>query len=178
MTLARLQLLAAVALAAAAAPPALAQRPAPDRPNILVFVGDDLGWRDTGPYGNRAIRTPAIDRLARTGLTVRYAFGTSPQCSPSRIGILSGRYPHATRTEDLHTPLPPGERLLPSFLRAAGYFTGHMAKTHYGPNAERQFEWYDRETAPALPRFLDAAGDRPFFLWVGFHEPHRPYDRT
>ena len=51
-----------------------------------------------------------------------------------------------------------------------------MAKTHYGPNAERQFQWYAPETAAALPGFLDAAGDRPFFLWVGFHEPHRPYD--
>jgi arylsulfatase A-like enzyme len=139
-------------------------------------VGDDLGWRDTRPYGNAAVRTPSIERLARDGLLVRYAFGTSPQCSPSRISILSGRYSHATRTEDLHTPLPPGERLLPSLLQAEGYFTGHMAKTHYGPLAEKQFQWYAERTAAALPGFLDAAGDRPFFLWVGFHEPHRPYD--
>jgi arylsulfatase A-like enzyme len=145
------------------------------RPNIVVFVGDDLGWRDTRPYGNTAIRTPNIVRLARAGLLVRYAFGTSPQCSPSRISMLSGRYSHTTRTEDLHTPLPEGVRLLPSFLGEAGYFTGHMAKTHYGPNAERQFRWYSKETAPALPAFLDSAGTRPFFLWVGFHEPHRPY---
>ena len=152
------------------------QSPPDSRPNIVVFVGDDLGWRDTGPYGNAAVRTPNIDRLARTGLLVRYAFGTSPQCSPSRISMLSGRYSHATRTEDLHTPLPPGERLLPSYLQAEGYFTGHMAKTHYGPLAEKQFQWYAATTADSLPNFLDAAGDRPFFLWVGFHEPHRPYD--
>ncbi|HEX2220721.1 MAG TPA: sulfatase, partial [Gemmatimonadales bacterium] len=154
-----------------------AQEP-PPRPNVVVFVGDDLGWRDTRPYGNAAVRTPNIERLARSGLTVRHAFVTSPQCSPSRISMLSGRYPHATRTEDLHTPLPPDVRLLPSYLQALGYFTGHMAKTHYGPHAERQFQWYAPETAAALPRFLDAAGARPFFLWVGFHEPHRPYDST
>ena len=158
------------------APPLPAQAPPPSRPNIVVFVGDDLGWRDTRSYGNAAVRTPHIERLARSGLLVRYAFGTSPQCSPSRISILSGRYPHATHTEDLHVPLPSGERLLPSYLRDQGYFTGHMAKTHYGPEAERQFEWYAEETASAMPAFLDAAGDRPFFLWVGFHEPHRPYD--
>jgi arylsulfatase A-like enzyme len=155
---------------------ALSAQTLPARPNIVVFVGDDLGWRDTRPYGNAAVRTPDLERLARSGLLVRYAFGTSPQCSPSRISILSGRYSHATRTEDLHTPLPPGERLLPSYVRAAGYFTGHLAKTHYGPLAEQQFEWYAEETAAALPGFLDAAGGRPFFLWVGFHEPHRPYD--
>lgn len=155
--------------------PLLSQAPSHTRPNIVVFVGDDLGWRDTGPYGNRAIRTPNIDQLARSGLLVQRAFGTTPQCSPSRISILSGRYAHTTRTEDLHTPLPPGVRLLPSYLQARGYFTGHMAKTHYGPNAERQFNWYSSETATALPAFLDSAGARPFFLWVGFHQPHRPY---
>ena len=144
-------------------------------PNVIVFVADDLGWRDTGPYGNAAIRTPNIDRLARSGLRVERAFGTSPQCSPSRISILTGKYAHATGTEDLHTPLPETERILPSWLRERGWFTGHMAKTHYGPAAERQFQWYSAETATAFPQFLDSAGTKPFFLWVGFHEPHRPY---
>ena len=151
------------------------QASAESRPNVVVLVGDDLGWRDTGPYGNDAIRTPNIDQLARSGLRVEHAFGTSPQCSPSRISMLTGKYSHATGTEDLHMPLPETERILPSYLQARGWFTGHMAKTHYGPAAERQFGWYSAETAAAFPEFLDAAGDRPFFLWVGFHEPHRPY---
>ena len=171
-------LVSALALVLAAGPAFALQAPAVRRPNVVVFVGDDLGWRDTEPYGNTGIRTPAIARLARAGMVVRYAFGVSPQCSPSRIGMLSGRFPHTTRTEDLHTPLPDGVRLLPTLLREAGYFTGHMAKTHYGPNGERQFQWYSPETAPALPAFLDSAGTRPFFLWVGFHEPHRPYPET
>jgi predicted metal-binding membrane protein/arylsulfatase A-like enzyme len=156
-------------------PSAAAQSPPDSPPNVIVFVGDDLGWRDTGPYGNEAIRTPNIDRLARSGLEVQRAFGTSPQCSPSRISILTGKYPHATGTEDLHMPLPEDERILPSYLGERGWFTGHMAKTHYGPAAERQFRWYSPETAAAFPAFLDAAGEGPFFLWVGFHEPHRPY---
>ena len=145
------------------------------RPNIVVFVADDLGWRDIEPYGNTAVRTPNLTRLARAGLLVRYAFGTSPQCSPSRISVLSGRYSHTTRTEDLHTPLPSGVQLVPTLLQAAGYFSGNMAKTHFGANGERQFQWYSSETATALGAFLDSAGTRPFFLWVGFHEPHRPY---
>jgi N-sulfoglucosamine sulfohydrolase len=169
-----------LALAVALLSPAasvFAQATETARPNIVVLVADDLGWRDSGPYGNAAIGTPHIDALARSGLLVKRAFGTTPQCSPSRISILSGRYPHATRAEDLHTPLPASERLLPSYLQAGGYFTGHMAKTHYGPNAEAQFQWYSPATASALPAFLDSAGTRPFFLWVGFHEPHRPYAR-
>jgi arylsulfatase A-like enzyme len=162
-------------LSLAACPAAVAQAQVAARPNVVVLVADDLGWRDVGAYGNTAIHTPNIDRLARSGLRVERAFGTTPQCSPSRISILTGKYPHATGAEDLHAPLPDTERMLPSYLQAQGYFTGHMAKTHYGPNGERQFQWYSPKTADAFPAFLDAAGTRPFFLWVGFHDPHRPY---
>jgi arylsulfatase A-like enzyme len=89
--------------------------------------------------------------------------------------MLTGEYPHATGTEDLHTPLPAAARIVPSLLQTRGYFTGHMAKTHYGPLAEKQFQWYSPAIADSFPAFLDAAGGQPFFLWVGFHEPHRPY---
>ena len=167
----------ALLLAALGARPsaALAQALTGSRPNVIVFVGDDLGWRDSGPYGNRFVGTPNIDRLARSGLLVKYAFGTTPQCSPSRISMLAGQYAHALGAEDLHTPLPEGERILPGLLQDQGYFTGHMAKTHYGPGAERQFQWYSPKIAESFPAFLDSAGTEPFFLWVGFHEPHRPY---
>lgn len=84
-------------------------------------------------------------------------------------------YPHATGAEDLHMPMPEELDIIPSFLDKQGYFTGHMKKTHYGPHAEAQFDWYDRRTADAFPAFLDQAEGRPFFLWVGFTEPHRPY---
>src|SRR5215208_3053402 len=92
---------------------ALSQSSEDARPNIIVFLADDLGWRDVGVYGNRFIRTPNIDRLARAGLRVEQAFGTSPQCSPSRISMLTGKYPHTTHTEDRYTPLHRGERILP-----------------------------------------------------------------
>src|SRR4026209_157690 len=108
---------------------ALAQALTGSRPNVIVFVGDDLGWRESGPYGNRFVGTPNIDRLARSGLLVKYAFGTTPQCSPSRISMRAGPYAHALGVEDLHTPLPEGERILPGLLQDQGYFTGHMAKT-------------------------------------------------
>jgi N-sulfoglucosamine sulfohydrolase len=146
------------------------------RPNVVVFVADDLGWRDVGAYGNTVVRTPNIDRLARSGLRIVHAFGTTPQCSPSRISTLTGKYAHATRTEDLHTPLPVGERMLASDAQDQGYFTGIMGKTHIGKAGERQFQWYSPELSPAFPTFLDSAGTRPFLIWVGFHDPHRPYE--
>lgn len=155
--------------------------PPPKRPNILVFVADDMGWRDAGAYGNAGIRTPTIDRLAEEGLRVVNAFLTIPQCSPSRISILTGKYPHATGAEDLHMPLPQGEILVPTYLQKQGYFTGHMSKTHYGPRGEAQFQWYDPAKGhdyAAFADFLDTAAGRPFFMWVGFSDPHRPYSDT
>lgn len=144
-------------------------------PNILVFIADDASWSDFGAYGNPHVRTPNLDALAAAGVVFDRAFLTTASCSPSRISILSGRYPHATGAEDLHSPLPAGVELLPGLLAQEGYTTGHMRKTHYGTEGERQFDWYAEETWEALPDFLDLAAERPFFLWVGFRDPHRPY---
>ena len=164
-------------LTLAIARPAHALQRPPDRPNIVVYVADDLGWRDIGMYGNAAVRTPNIDRLARSGLLVRYAFVTSPQCSPSRISILSGRYPHTTRTEDLHTPTPAGVRILPSYLQSAGYFTGMMAKTHLGPTPSGSSSGTRRRRRPRCRHFSTRRGLGRFSSGSAFHEPHRPYER-
>ena len=150
-------------------------------PNILVLVADDAGWRDFGAYGNDVIRTPTVDRLSETGLTFERAFLTTPQCSPSRISMLTGRYPHATGAEDLHMPLPEHETILPTYLRReAGYLTGIMRKQHLGAPGNEQFDWYDPaedHDYGAFSTFLARAQttDRPFFMWVGFSDPHRPY---
>ncbi len=164
---------AAMAGAAVATP--LGRLTASTSPNILVFVADDAGARHFGCYGNETVRTPNIDRLSAGGLTADNAQLTTPQCSPSRISILTGLYPHATGAEDLHMPMPPEHVIVPGHLQRAGYFTGMMQKTHIGPHAEAQFQWYDPEL-DGLERFLDEADSRPFFLWVAFGDPHRPAD--
>src|SRR5919205_517732 len=76
------------------------------------------------------------------------------------------------------SPVPDSVRILPSYLQELGYFTGMMAKSHLGPNGDRQFQWYSPKLSQVFPTFLDSAGTRPFFLWVGFHWPHRPYQRS
>ena len=144
------------------------------RPNIIVFLGDDIGWKDYGCYGNDAVRTPNIDGLARRGMRFDNAFLTTSSCSPSRISILTGKFPHQTGAEDLHMPLPKDQKFVSSYLREKGYFAGHMRKTHYGPEGIKQFDWYSKSFA-GFPDFLDQAGERPFFMWVGFRDAHRPY---
>lgn len=165
-----LSVVLAVLLSAAAASEAAAA----EKPNIVVLLGDDIDWKDYGCYGNDAIRTPNIDKLAKEGLLFENAFLTTSSCSPTRISVLTGKYPHATGAEDLHMPLPADQKFVSTHLQPQGYFTGHMLKTHYGPNGMKQFHWYSSKVQD-FPKFLDGAGEKPFFLWVGFREAHRGY---
>jgi arylsulfatase A-like enzyme len=77
----------------------------------------------------------------------------------------------------MHVSLPDSVKLLPYYLKQKGYFTGNMLKTHYGPAGERQFQWYSNRLQD-FKTFLDSASHSPFFMWVGFKDPHRPYDRS
>ena len=75
-------------------------------PNIVVILTDDLGYGDLGCYGSRAIRTPHIDRLAAEGMRFTDFYASAPICTPSRAGLLTGRYPHRT---GLTLPFTAGE---------------------------------------------------------------------
>jgi N-sulfoglucosamine sulfohydrolase len=158
------------------------------RPNILVFIADDASM-DYGCYGNDVIRTPNIDSLARNGLKVENAFLTTSQCSPSRTSLLTGQFAHTVGTEDLHrTQMSDTVKTLPGELKKAGYYTGVMLKEHFGSHIGKDFDWHDQGFRPDylegrwfdnalgyFKDFLDQTGDRPFFMWVGFVDPHRPY---
>lgn len=160
-----------------------------NRLNVLVFIADDLGM-DLGCFGNHFVKTPNIDKLASEGVAFENAFVTSPQSSPSRISMMTGVYAHTLGVEDLHTPIGPDVRMIPSYLKEAGYYTGSILKTHWGDNGTKQFDFYyngggnlysEKYLTASNPfmekfrSFLDNAGDDPFFLWVGFIDPHRPY---
>jgi arylsulfatase A-like enzyme len=71
-------------------------------------------------------------------------------------------------------PLPAGQMTVAGLLRQAGYVTGHMQKRHEGSHSDAQFDWYDAGLEK-LAVFLDLAARKPFFLWVAFDDPHRPY---
>jgi arylsulfatase A-like enzyme len=153
------------------------------RPNILFVWSDDQSAGDVGCYGRADLRTPHLDRLATGGLRFERAFAITPQCSPSRSAVLTGRTPHATGTSRLHAPLPAHEPSVLEPLKQAGYYTGSFRKVHLGAAFRERWDF----DGAAADSFEDAPGvtfrdffeqrpaDQPFFLHVGLIDPHRPY---
>jgi arylsulfatase A-like enzyme len=126
---------------AAAACTALPQLrwPRAQTPNILFILADDLGYGDLSCYGRPDYRTPHLDRLAREGLRFTSNYTAAAVCSPTRVALMTGRYP-ARLPVGLKEPLVYGDRVgLPpehptpaSLLKAAGYETALIGKWHLG----------------------------------------------
>lgn len=114
------------------------------RPNVLVIMVDDLGYADLGVHGGREVRTPNIDALAAGGVRCTSGYVTAPYCSPSRAGLLTGRYqtrfghefnPHVGDEAVLGLPLD--ERTIADRLKSAGYATAVIGKWHQGFTKDR-----------------------------------------
>jgi len=108
---------------------------AAERPNIVLFLADDLGYGELGCYGNAAAITPNLDRFAAEGLKFTDCHSASSVCSPSRSSLLTGRTPFRNGVltwipEDSPIHLRTSEIALPKLLRAAGYDTCHVGKWH------------------------------------------------
>ncbi len=146
-----------------------------ERPNIIWLIADDQGDRDLGCYGHPTIRTENLDRIASQGVRFTSSFVTTSSCSPSRASTFTGRYPHSVRAEDLHVPIPEGVNLLPTYLKKQGYYSASVGKFHMGDNAAAQFDKVDGTIGNWRAVLEDMPDGRPFFLAVGFNDPHRSY---
>ena len=107
-------------------------------PNILLIVGDDMGYADVGFHGCKEIPTPNLDALAASGMRFTNGYVTGPYCSPTRAGLLAGRYQQRFGHEfnpSGNSGLPLGETTIANRLKAAGYSTGLVGKWHLGSQA-------------------------------------------
>ncbi len=139
-----------------------AEGAAPLRPNIVYILADDLGIGDVRAYGlGGKIATPHLDRLAADGMMFLDAHSGSAVCTPTRYGILTGRYAWRTRLQSgvlwgFSMPLiEPGRMTVASLLRKHGYRTGCVGKWHLG------LEWKQRD--PSIPRI-----DSPQESWENY----------
>jgi len=158
----------------AADKPATAQKP-----NILFIVGDDLGYADVGFHGCKDISTPNLDALAAAGVRFTSGYVTGPYCSPTRAGLMTGRY--QTRFGHEFNPggahgLPRSETTIADRLKAAGYVTGLVGKWHLGsePSQHPQQRGFDEF-------FGFLGGAHSYFDRAGIlrgHEPIRELDYT
>jgi choline-sulfatase len=112
-----------------------------EKPNILIFMVDELNAGATGVYGHPFVQTPNLDRLAQSGVTVERAYCNSPLCVPSRAAFMTGRYPYQVGVYDLASPLSSGEPTWAHLLNAAGYETVLSGKMHFvGPDQRHGFQ--------------------------------------
>lgn len=149
----------------------------PVRPNILFIMTDQQRWDCLGANGNKIIKTPNLDRLARQSANFTHAFVQSPVCVPSRISFFTGRYPHSHKNRVNYTPLAKSEVLMQARLKQAGYTTASIGKLHLFPPTveEAKSSGFDVvELHDAVP-YLDQFSD--YVKWRNQHDPNknRPY---
>jgi arylsulfatase A-like enzyme len=175
----------------------------PQRPNVILFLVDDMGWMDSTPYGSRYYETPQMERMARASMRFTDAYAT-PLCSPTRASILTGQYSarHGILTASGHQPpqgpdfnylpetaapnramvspvsknyLDPSQHTLPKALREAGYRTAHLGKWHLGTT---QPHWPDKHGFDVTFHCTPDPGPPNYFSPYGVKPEGRPAGRN
>ena len=154
----------------AALPAALAPARAADRPNVVLLMGDDHGWEETGYNGHAYLKTPVLDTMAASGLRMDRFYAGHPSCSPTRGSVLTGRHPVRYGTFAPNWSMRPEEITIAHVLREAGYATGHFGKWHVGtvkagsplnPGAMGFDEWLSHDNFFELHPTLSRNGGPP-----------------
>ena len=154
-----------LAIALALAAPFLSSTAA--QPNIVIFYADDLGWGELGCQGfTKDIPTPHIDSLAKNGLRFTNGYVAATYCSPSRAGLLTGRYPtrfgHEFNSSANTVGLRRDQTTMATRLKALGYATAAVGKWHLGNQPE------NRPTKRGFDEFYGTLNNTPFFHPTNF----------
>jgi arylsulfatase A-like enzyme len=131
------------------------------KPNFIVILCDDVGYGEFGFQGNKQIPTPNIDSIAKSGIRFTQGYVSGPYCSPTRAGLLTGRYQtrfgHEFNGRGPNFGLPLSEKTLADRLRALGYSTCAIGKWHLGDQPQFQ------PTQRGFDEFYGTLANTPFF---------------
>ncbi|KAH7045137.1 alkaline-phosphatase-like protein [Macrophomina phaseolina] len=155
--------------------------------NILLLIADDLGREQTGCYGCKSIKTPNLDSLSASGSKFDMAFTSTASCSGSRTVIYTGLHTHETGSYGLNHERNgfqtfPNVETAPQVFNRLGYRTGILGKVHVGPGTAYPWEIQEQSESRNVAHMADRASvffqgaqadNKPFFLTVGFVDPHR-----
>ena len=140
------------------------------QPNIVLLMGDDHGWEETGYNGHPHVKTPVMDEMAATGLRMDQFYAAHPSCSPTRASFLTGRHPNRMGTFAPGWSFRPEEITIAHILNKAGYQCGHFGKWHLGavkansptsPGAMGFQEWVSHDNFFELNPSLSRNGAPP-----------------
>ena len=147
------------------------------KPNILLYMADDMTWRDANTFGNAAVHTPTLDRLAGEGTTFTHVFTATAMCSPTRHMLYNGQYPVRSGAYPNHAKARLRTKSMVHYLRALGYRVGLAGKSHVAPDSVYRFERlsWGHPDLDAIRRFITRSTSQPFALIVASPQPHRPW---
>jgi uncharacterized sulfatase len=170
----------------------------PVKPNIVIFIADDLSWYDVACFGGpTSAKTPNVDRLAGEGMKLMNFYSPAAVCAPVRQALLTGLYPVRNGAYPNHSHIKPGTKSLPHHLKPLGYRTACIGKTHFGPPESFPFDLLEiarnDKTAKKEKGGGDEADDgeinlnafekfttkdeQPFCAYLATHEPHGPFTK-
>ncbi len=140
------------------------------KPNIILLMGDDHGWEETGYHGHPHVKTPVLDEMAARGLRLEHFHAAHPSCSPTRASFLTGRHPNRMGTFTPGWSLRPEEITVAHVLRKAGFQSAHFGKWHVGtvkagsptnPGAMGFNEWLSHDNFFEMNPSLSRNGGAP-----------------
>ena len=144
-------------------------------PNILILYTDQQRWDALGAAGNSEIKTPHLDRLAAHGTLFSHHFVQNPVCMPSRISMLSGRYPSTLGITHMGVPVPEEIVTLPHILAQYGYRSANIGKLHFLPHANRDHRLPHPSYGFDQLEIADEPGvyEDAYRAWVGRQAPEQ-----
>jgi len=153
---------------------------AAERPNIVLFICDDMTWSDAGCYGSEDAKTPNLDKLASQGMKFNRCFTSTAMCAPTRQQLYTGLWPVRSGAYPNHSAVKAGTRSLGHHFADQGYRVALSGKKHYKPAASYPFEFLgghkqDDLNFPAIKEFMTRKADEPYFLICATFQPHGPW---